>query len=67
MLYRYSCKDMGLNCPFVIKGESQEEVTEKALVHIQENHSNEFNNLLSPEQIDSMRRALARSTKVVPG
>ncbi len=67
MLYRYSCKDMGLNCSFMIKGETQEEVTEKALVHIQENHSSEFNNLFSPEQIEKMRQSLARSTKVVPG
>lgn len=67
MLIRYSCKDMGLNCLFMIKGESQEEVTQKALVHIKENHSNEFNNLLSPEQEAVMRKALERSMRVVPG
>ena len=67
MLIRYCCKDMGLNCSFMIKGETQEEVTQKALEHIQEMHSDSFNSLLSPAQIEEMRKALARSTRVVPG
>jgi predicted small metal-binding protein len=65
MLIRYSCKDMGLNCYFMVKGETMEEVTQKALEHIQENHSEEFNSILTPEQIDEMYKVLARSTRVV--
>ncbi len=67
MLIRYSCKDMGLNCTFVVKGETLEEVTKKALEHVQEKHADDFNILHSAAQIEEMRKALARSTRVVAG
>lgn len=67
MLIRYSCKDMGLNCSFVVKGETLEEVTEKALQHVREKHADDFNAIHSPAQIEQMRQALARSTRVVAG
>lgn len=67
MLYRYSCKDMGLRCPFVYKGATIEEVTQKALEHVRESHANDFNVIQTPAQIEDMRKALARSTHVVPG
>ena len=67
MLIRYQCKDMGLSCPFVVKGETLEEVTQKALEHVREKHSQDFNLIDSPAQIEKMRKALERSTRVVPG
>lgn len=67
MLIRYSCKDMGLNCYFVSKGETIEEVTNTALEHIQENHADNFNSILTPEQIQDMLKVLERSTRVVAG
>ncbi len=67
MLIRYSCKDMGLNCSFVVKGETLEEVTEKALQHVREKHADDFNAIHSPAQIEQMRQSLARSTRVVAG
>jgi predicted small metal-binding protein len=67
MLIRYACKDMGLNCPFVVKGETVEEVTQKALEHVREKHADNFNSIHSQAQIDEMQRALARSTRVVAG
>jgi predicted small metal-binding protein len=67
MLYRYSCKDMGLNCPFVMKGETMEEVTRKALDHILEAHLNDFNTLTTAVQKEEMRKALGRSMRVVAG
>ena len=67
MLIRYSCKDMGLNCSFVVKAETLEEVTAKALEHVREKHTNDFNAIHSPAQIEQMRQALARSTRVVAG
>ncbi len=65
MLIRYACIDMGLKCPFIVKGETIEEVTQKALEHIRENHSKDFNNFVTPEQIKSMQKSLARSTRLV--
>lgn len=67
MLIRYSCKDMGLNCPFVVKGATVEEVTKQALEHVREKHTADFNIIESPEQIAQMEQALKRSTRVVAG
>lgn len=67
MLFRYSCKDMGLNCPFVVKGETAEEVTEKALEHVREKHAGDFNTINSAAEIDRMKKSLARSIRVVAG
>ncbi len=67
MLIRYSCKDMGLNCSFIVKGETLEEVTQKALEHVREKHTEDFNSLRSPAQLEEMQKALARSTRVVAG
>ncbi len=67
MLFRYACKDMGLSCSFVAKGETLEEVTQKALEHVREKHASDFNLIHSPAQIEEMQKALARSTKVVAG
>lgn len=67
MLYRYSCKDMGLSCPFIVKGETVEEVTRQALEHVREKHTDDFNSLKSAAEIDQMRQAISRSTRVVAG
>jgi predicted small metal-binding protein len=66
MLYRYSCKDMGLNCSFVVKCETLEESTQQALQHVREKHAADFNLIQSPAQIQDMEKALARSVRVVP-
>ena len=65
MLIRYTCKDMGLNCLFVAKGETLDEVTQMALDHVREMHADSFNVAVLPEQVEEMRKALARSTRVV--
>ena len=67
MLIRYSCKDMGLNCSFVVKGESLAEVTVKAMQHIREVHAKDFNPIQSPGEITQMEKSLMRSTRVVAG
>jgi predicted small metal-binding protein len=67
MLIQYTCKDMGLNCPFRIKGDSLEDITSKALEHIRKNHAGDFKDLLSAAQIEEMKKSLARSTRVVAG
>ncbi len=66
MLFRYSCKDMGLNCAFVVKCETQEEAAQKALEHVRQEHAKDFNTINSPAEIEQMKKSLARSTKVVP-
>jgi predicted small metal-binding protein len=58
---------MGLNCAFVAKGETVEEVTKLALEHVREQHAADFNNINSPAEIERMEQSLARSTRVVAG
>lgn len=65
MLIRFACKDMGLNCSYMVKGKTVEEVTQKALDHVREKHAKDFNVIESPAQIEAMQKALARSTRVV--
>jgi len=67
MLIRYSCKDMGLKCSFMVKGENQEDVVQQALAHVLENHALEFNSIQSPEEIERMEKALSLSTRIVAG
>jgi hypothetical protein len=58
---------MGLICPFIVKSETVEEVTKFALEHVLAEHRDSFNNLQTPEEIERMRLALERSTRVVVG
>jgi len=67
MLIRYACVDMGLTCPFIFKGETLEEVTDKAFDHVLENHTADFNKIELPEEIIRMKQSLARSTRVTLG
>ena len=67
MLYKYTCKSMGLNCPFVATDVLLEEVTKKALEHVREMHIKDFNHIESPEEIQRMSQSLERSVRVVMG
>jgi len=67
MLIRYTCKGMGLKCPFVVDGVTLEEVSKKALEHVLEKHSNDFNSITTPAEMEKMKQSLARSTRVVAG
>jgi predicted small metal-binding protein len=67
MLIQYTCKDMGLNCDFRIKGDTVESVTLQALEHIREQHTEDFKVFLSTVEIEAMKKSLARSTRIVAG
>jgi predicted small metal-binding protein len=67
MIIRYACKDMGLSCPFIVRGETVEDVVQKALEHVQEKHTQDFNIMQTPAQIEVMRKSLARSTRIETG
>lgn len=67
MLIQYTCKDMGLACSFMVRGETLDEVTRKAMEHVRQNHANDFNTVVTPVEVERMERALSRSTRVVAG
>jgi predicted small metal-binding protein len=58
---------MGLNCPFMETAVTLEEVTKKALEHVLEVHTKDFNSIQTPEEIARMSQALERSVRVVVG
>ncbi len=65
MLYKYTCRGMGLDCPFMETAETLEEVTKKALEHVLEGHTKDFNSLQTPEEIQRMSKSLERSVRIV--
>jgi predicted small metal-binding protein len=67
IMIQYACKDMGLKCDFHVKGQTLDEVTKKALEHVREMHASDFNSMHTPAEIETMQKALARSTRVVAG
>ena len=62
MLIRYTCKRMGLNCPFNIDSETMEEVSKQALAHVIELHPKNINIVKLQEEILRVEKALTRST-----
>lgn len=56
---------MEMNCPFISTATKLEEVTQKTLVHVQEAHNKDFNNMKRAEEIQRMLLALERSMRVV--
>jgi predicted small metal-binding protein len=65
MIFRYKCKDLGLSCPFVVKGESVEDVVQKALEHVREKHTQDFNMIQTPAQVEAMVQSLTRATRII--
>jgi predicted small metal-binding protein len=65
MLYQYTCKNMGINCMFVAKSETVEEVVKLAMAHVLKQHRENFNNIESDEETKRMEEALMHSTRVV--
>lgn len=65
MVILFTCKGMGLNCAFSVKGETAEAVTQQALDHVREQHASEFNLIETPEQIERMKQALEHSLREV--
>jgi len=65
MKIKYTCKSMGLNCEFVVIGETMEEVTSKAFEHVREMHADQFNSLELPAEIERMKKSLERAARVM--
>lgn len=51
----FACKDLGMNCDFVAKGETEEDVLKQAIEHGQTTHKSEMDEMaktMSPEEIE---------------
>ncbi len=54
-MYTLSCKDMGVECPFVAKGETQEEALKESMGHAVKVHGMDPKEL---EKMDVWQRAM---------
>lgn len=61
IMYTISCKDVGVDCDHVCKGETEEELMEKAKQHaIQDNHFSE-EEISRPEMQNKIKSFIKRS------
>jgi predicted small metal-binding protein len=54
------CRDLGMDCDQVITGDTLEEVKQKAMAHVKEEHTDEVNSTSSPEQLADLEELIAR-------
>ncbi|WMW21647.1 DUF1059 domain-containing protein [Methanolobus mangrovi] len=58
MTYTLACKDMGVACPFVAKGETIDEMMEVAVKHVKEEHGYTDEQLNDPETQKEIKAAI---------
>ncbi len=58
MAYTLACKDAGISCPFVARGETREEVLQKGLKHVKETHGYTDKQLSDPKFIEASKKLI---------
>ena len=58
MAYTFACKDVGVSCPFVTKGETIDEVLAEASKHAKEAHGYTDDQLNDPQFIKEVKAAI---------
>ena len=61
MAYTLACKDSGVDCPYVARGETIEEMWEDASKHVKEEHGYTDEQLNDPKLKEEMK-ALTKQT-----
>jgi len=56
MAYTLACKDAGVDCPYVARGETTEELFEEASKHLKEVHGYTDEQLNDPKMIEEMKK-----------
>ncbi len=55
-MMKLSCRDMGMDCDFVAKGETAQEVKEKMRAHDNAEHEDIMKNMSEDEKADMMKK-----------
>jgi predicted small metal-binding protein len=50
------CKDLGMDCDYVVTGKTVEEVAQKAMVHAQRVHADVLKTMSTPAQMAEMEK-----------
>jgi len=61
-MFKFTCREMGMDCSFVTTGSSVEEVKAKAMAHAKETHGDILSSM-SQEQMTGMDKQLTAAIK----
>jgi len=61
MAYTLACRDAGLTCPFVARGETEEEVLREGLKHVKETHGYTEEQLSDPKFLEESKKLVKRT------
>jgi predicted small metal-binding protein len=60
---KLECRDMGMDCSFVVIGNTVAEVKRKAMQHAQEVHADVLKTITTPEQMAEMEKLMESKIK----
>ncbi len=60
MTYTLACKDTGVDCPYVARGETEEEMMKNAVGHVKEVHGYSDEQINSPEMKEIVKKAVKK-------
>ena len=61
MAYTLACKDAGVSCPYVAKGETEEEALQNGLKHVKEAHGYTDEQLNDPKFIEASKKLIKKT------
>jgi predicted small metal-binding protein len=56
-----SCREVGMDCDYVCKGETEEEIMKNAVEHAMKDHGYKAEDLMTPELREKIRSHIKRS------
>jgi len=61
MAYTLACKDAGITCPYIARGETEEEVLQESIKHVKEAHSYTDEQLGDPKFLEEAKKLIKRT------
>ena len=61
MAYTLACKDTGTNCPYIARGETEEEVLRDGAKHVKEVHGYTDEQIKDPKFLEESRKLIKKT------
>ena len=61
MAYTLACQDAGIDCPYVARGETEEEVLQNGLKHVKEVHGYTDEQLNDPKFLEETKKIIKKT------
>ena len=58
MTMTLACRDVGTNCPYIARGETEEELMEDAVKHVKDVHGYTDEQINDPEMQEKVKKAV---------